>query len=547
MLKTKKFALVLAAVMAASSLAACNGNNSNSSNSSSTPSSSTPSSSTASTDGDSSKEEDDGLPAVGDFSEKLKMKWYMCSDGTTYKEPNPVADALNERFNVEMSTLMVNGFDNDKMNVTLASGDIPDVFIRWGTQGYYEDGIIQPIQEEWIAKYMPKCYEIITGYDETVWNNATSSEDGALMGIPQISVTGDMVHTTCIREDWLEAVDLPMPKTIDELTEALRRFTFNDPDGDGQNNTYGMSLPGLHNNLINGCLPALFGAYGILPNKWVYEDDGSLTYGIISQGYKQALKQLHAWYAEGLIDPEWVTLDNGTYQNKITNGVIGFWAYSNPTYMNYSNPTSVPALTVANNPNAKLTYMEPLKGPDGKSGGQSDGPSSSWIMSFGAKASMEQVARAMQMAEAINTETDLFELTFFGVEGTTFTRNEDGSDAQIEGVIPQEYGCQVFRTASLFTWENARLQNPSAVVDLIQESAKWPSIQNVINTKTLSQTYDRDLVDSAEMSKLTLEFFFNTVTGEVDIDAEWDNYVSKWLELGGKYQVEGAQQMPVIK
>lgn len=533
----RKLSFVLAAAMAFSALLiSCNGQTG------STGSTSSQGTSSAS----SQAQEDDGLPAAGDFSEKLSICWYMCTDATAYKEGNPVAKELNEKFNVEMSTIAVNGFDNDKMNVTLASGTIPDVMIRWGTQQYYDDGIIQSVTKDMIAEYMPQTYKIMEGYGDGIWVNTVSSSDGEIMGVPQFSINGDMVHTAVIREDWLAATGLSMPKTIDDLTEVLRAFTFNDPDGNGKNDTYGLTIPGLHNNLLYAACPMIFGAYGVIPTYWTLDRDGEVSYGAVQEGYKEALKQLAAWYKEGLIDPEWVTMDNAAYQNKITNGLIGVWGYANPAYMNYSSPTSIPSLTIANNPNAKWHYMEPLTGPGGYAGGSSDGPAGSWTMSFGAKASKEQIARAMQIAEALNTNMDLYELTYFGVEGTTFIRNEDGSDAQITGIVPAEYGCQVFRTASTLTWDAVSLSYPKNVVSLMKESTSYPFIRNVVSTGAISGTYDTMDVDSAEMTKLTSEFFFNAITGTIDIDAEWDGYVQRWMDLGGKVQTEGARTLPII-
>jgi len=37
-----------------------------------------------------------------------------------------------------------------------------------------------------------------------------------------------------------------------------------------------------------------------------------------------------------------------------------------------------------------------------------------------------------------------------------------------------------------------------------------------------------------ELQKLENEFFWNAITGKVDIDAEWGSYISKWMSIGGK-------------
>ncbi len=540
----KSLALILAILMAVSMLSACGGDNNTSADNNSSSEASAPSASSVnSTDNNA---EDDGLPAVGDFSKKLKLTWYMCSDSTAYKESNDVAKTLNEKFNVEITTLPINGFDNDKMNVTLASGDIPDVFIRWGGQDYYKDGIIQAITKEMIAKYMPETNKVLESYGDAAYMYATSASGNEIIGVPQITVNGDMVATMAIRQDWLDKVGAKVPATIDELTEVLRKFTLNDPDGNSKNDTYGISAPGLHNNLLYASFPTIFGAFGTIPTYWTLDENGQVSYSIVQTGYKNALKQIRSWYKEGFLDPEWVTIDNATFGTKVNSGVVGVWDCVNPTYLNSNSPTSQLSLTKANNPNAEWTYMAPITGPDGKSGGASDGPAGSWTMMFGAKASIDQVARGMQIAEAINNDRELFEMTFYGFEGTTFTRNSDGSNTMISGVKPAEYGANSFRTASMFSWDFVNLAFPKTVVDLMKQSTSYPYYRNVINKNLIAGTYDEMKVDAAEMDKLTKEFFFNAITGEIDIDAEWDNYVQKWMDLGGKLQTEGARTLPIL-
>jgi hypothetical protein len=246
------------------------------------------------------------------------------------------------------------------------------------------------------------------------------------------------------------------------------------------------------------------------------------------------------------MDPEWVTIDNATFGTKVNSGVVGVWDCVNPTYLNANSPTSQVSLSKANNPKAEWTYIAPISGPTGKSGGASDGPAGSWTMMFGAKASLDQIARSMQIAEAINNEKDLFEMTYYGFEGVTFNRNPDGSNTMISGITPAEYGANCFRTASMYSWDFVGMAFPKTVVDMMKESTKYPFYRNVINKNLIASTYDETKVDSAEMDKLTKKFFFNAITGEVDIDAEWDNYVKQWMDLGGKVTTEGARKLPIL-
>ena len=38
----------------------------------------------------------------------------------------------------------------------------------------------------------------------------------------------------CINQDWLDAVDMDIPTSLDELTEVLKAFKTQDPNGNGE-------------------------------------------------------------------------------------------------------------------------------------------------------------------------------------------------------------------------------------------------------------------------------------------------------------------------
>ena len=42
------------------------------------------------------------------------------------------------------------------------------------------------------------------------------------------------------------------------------------------------------------------------------------------------------------------------------------------------------------------------------------------------------------------------------------------------------------------------------------------------------------------------EFFFAAVTGEIDIDAEWDNYVQTWMDAGGTEYMAELEKAPIV-
>src|SRR5690606_14787194 len=120
-----------------------------------------------------------------------------------------------------------------------------------------------------------------------------------LYAVPFTNAGGLMPWVMAIREDWLANVGITKyPETVEEYHEVLRRFTFDDPDGNGQKDTYG-------SHGVQLFLRGAFGLGGTGPSVQYYADDNGQVYAtVLTESYKNYLKTMQEWYAEGLIDPE---------------------------------------------------------------------------------------------------------------------------------------------------------------------------------------------------------------------------------------------------
>jgi putative aldouronate transport system substrate-binding protein len=154
------------------------------------------------------------------------------------------------------------------LNTRLAGGTAPDVFLAQSAttlRSYYDQGVIKTWDEEFLKANAPHVYEFITGgaaYGDLLpyvdqWK-AASKIDGKMCVLPSFKPDGSMPYKTLIyRGDWLEKLGVTeeqLPKTVDDFVALMTRFAKDDPDGDGQANTYGMSVT---------AMKALFGAYGL--------------------------------------------------------------------------------------------------------------------------------------------------------------------------------------------------------------------------------------------------------------------------------------------
>lgn len=230
--------------------------------------------------------------------------------GMTFEE-NMWTEAYLDRLGVEVSYDWIAKSPDEysqKLNVSLASGAIPDILLvsqNAQLKRLYESEQIQPIGE---------------AYDEYVWDELVEDViskggdgaflsctfDGELYALPQVfSIPGEDSSSSFIwvRKDWLDALGLDAPSTIDELVEVANAFANDDPDGDGVDDTYGIAL---HRGLWGqtGGLEAFMNGYHAYPNIWVEQDDGSLVYGSTLPEVRTALASANQLFESGAIDQE---------------------------------------------------------------------------------------------------------------------------------------------------------------------------------------------------------------------------------------------------
>lgn len=145
-------------------------------------------------------------------------------------------------------------------------------------------------------------------------------------------------HAAIIRADWLEKLNLSIPKTPEDLLAVAKAFADQDPDGNGKNDTYGLTL----NSDSRRVLSHMFG-YGN-PDKYAIED-GKLTHVWDRiQDWLQYSKQI---VDAKVVDPDFL-LDKGDKAlTDFTNGKVGIFLtgklsqLNSPTFANFkkNNPT----------------------------------------------------------------------------------------------------------------------------------------------------------------------------------------------------------------
>ena len=178
-------------------------------------------------------------------SETMKMS-VVCLQGYTQPD-SQIQKWLEERYNLDIEVLALPGWSDATAKITLLMQDEtqrPDIIWWWNMEKDYSQWVEAGLLVD-VAPYMEK-YTNMRDYYNSVDPGVlfyASDASGAIYRIP-----GDVAEPACetlwIRQDWLDNLNLEVPKTLDELESVLYAFTNDDPDGDGQNNTYGLGGDG---------------------------------------------------------------------------------------------------------------------------------------------------------------------------------------------------------------------------------------------------------------------------------------------------------------
>lgn len=253
------------------------------------------------------------LSFIGQLNDQFEKTTLV--EGVTL-EDNLWTDLYEERLGIDVSYKWIAKSPDEysqKLNLSLSSGDIPDVMKvdALQLQQCVKAGIIQPLDgllEEYGSDRLKDMYETYD-FDPFI----ATQYDGKTYALPYMWAISDNPSSILwLRSDWMENLNLEPPETIDDLMEISKRFTHDDPDGNGENDTYGFVLNSGFFEAPGG-LEGIFEAYGLYPKTWL-EQDGKLVYGSIQPGVKEVLGQIAALYEDGQLDPEFYvkTMDKVT-------------------------------------------------------------------------------------------------------------------------------------------------------------------------------------------------------------------------------------------
>ncbi|MEK3888604.1 ABC transporter substrate-binding protein [Bacillus sp. FSL K6-3431] len=521
------------------------------------------------------------LPDAGDFSEELTLELSGSFTRGKVEEGSYVQKRLEEQFNVKIKNVKVDTWNADQVNLMVASGDLPDTFAfttgGQTSQELFDSGLTRTIPKEMLEKYAPRYMKMLESLPPgPIMNLKEGTEDQYLQLIGEYKNVDGLPWGPTLRLDWLENLGIKPPGeikpvgpnggrekiffteeayTLEELEEILVAFTFDDPDGNGKNDTYGISP---YNNQIHWSA-SLMGAFGISPGYSLLENDKLVT-AETSEKYKEFLKLMAKWYDMGLIDPEFTTLDNNNSWEKYKQGKIGYYI-AQPAYLAMDDWARGRApQNIVENPdsNAKILATAPEIGPDGQQGVGAYLPVVDLADAFYISKDVtdEQLTRILQIYDYIN-HNDEARWTLYGEVGvhSDWEGEPENSALKVRPEFALEEGNSGFWAYNFRTYSTERVKwfTSSHTLKLkedfyARDDIKEKMIIRPYKTDLLNETNGREISKryGGQLTTIVDEFRMKAIVGEVDIDKEWDKYVENWMNNGGKQTLEELEKAPLV-
>jgi len=217
-------------------------------------------------------------------------------------EGNAMLEAVAERTGItlQIDAPPISNY-TDRLQVVMASGDLPDLIYTWDFDTKYEkwaeDDLVWAL-DDFIEAY-PNLMSNIT---KPMWERARASSTGKIHAVPR--PCGSARWGVISNQEWLETLDSTMPTNLDELYEYGKKVATMDPDGNGKDDTFLFSPYGLWADvwLISAFVPFPNVATGLVQG--LPDTDGEYKVLERMSGYYPYLEYMRKLYSEKIIDPE---------------------------------------------------------------------------------------------------------------------------------------------------------------------------------------------------------------------------------------------------
>lgn len=413
------------------------------------------------------------------------------------------------------------------LNLMFASEEYPDIFRPIGgfDQTLISQGAALPL-DELLPKYAPNVWKNIPKEAWDVVRSATP--DGKIYYVPKVYLVPE--RAALIRQDWVDAVGMDMPETVEEYKELLRAFRDDDPNGNGKQD----ELP-TSGREFGKWMDHLFAIYGVAMWEGVPEWDtyeGEIQYAGVSKNMKAAISFIRDLYEEKLLDNETFLNKGEVWTAKINTNLVGSW-YHLPANLRDRHNAMLEGAPEANVVGMPLPKAEGFEGYiTQKSMGEPE-----WMIPA---ASEKNAASALKLLDFFY-DTENNDFIRYGIEGAQH-KVENGEKVLIP---PTDETPIALGMKNLLTKED--MENR---IDETMEEYQIQMVKDIFEVSTAdARRIEGDGLPSTvyegfpdiQSHKLFQEYLTKIVIGEWPID-KFDEFVDRWYQAGGDKVTERVKE-----
>ncbi|MCU6711977.1 extracellular solute-binding protein [Paenibacillus sp. J5C_2022] len=460
--------------------------------------------------------------------ELMEVGWV----NTPLDDNDPYKKWIDEKFNIDFKLTALPAADMEARILTrFASQEPPDFIFT-----YDKNQILKLQSQGVLMEDVRPLLEKLPSINNELSENAKTyaMQDGKMIGIPKPAEPGNW--TVMIRKDWLDNLGLSIPTTEEELMDVIRKFTTDDPDQNGENDTWGISSAGGGSSL--GEIANFQGMFGQFHGFHV--KDNAAAHAVTTGVHKQFLDFVKTLVDEKTIDSDWYTQGWEQRKPKLFGNKIGIAWYPGSIVAEHES--------VNENKGEYVDVWEAIPMPKGSGNGGVRPPNNlangMYAISANAAKNPAKLEKITELLEGVSYPNDGYWALRWGVgsdgqevvdldNGFKFyTEFNDKYRKEYPGAW--DYGTWISTSRDKVLQSNSEEPNETGMKQLeLDEMARSFADSPNFNDQL---KLDPQLV--SDVSKMTEEFQIKYILGE---KTDYDQFIEDWLKAGGQKLLDEAE------
>lgn len=468
--------------------------------------------------------------------------------GEGYEGENYIENMIEENLNIEIDVVKTDG---SSVSTMLATGQMPNCIWLWDAPDkMYSEGLAKPIPLSLVKEYAPSAYKLFEEYPTLLQAAQNPDNPDEVMGLSGFSWSYVKYYLICdyYRYDWIENLGIDLGVEVEQLTdriyvakegielskfkEIMDAFVNQDPDGNGEKDTYGVTVE----NLKQDCL---LSANGLITG--VCEQNGEAEMYYAMDEYKEYLKTMSELQADGLADSQIIEQNRQIAWDKVNAGKSGYWIAST-NCLAWGMAERPPQTLMEADPDAKV-LLTPGVRPDGGDASMKKNSSPNWGWFYvNADVEEDKLIRILQFVEwtAMQREDPDRKISMMlGEKDVDWKWDENGELVKINTIAPMEKGTYTF---ALLGQDPDYVGYMNEIGEFDDGMHYWGPDGSWTKEYTKYQ-YKEDVANATSYGSIKAEkeadiiayadsYAAQAFLGQVDVDATWEEYLAELDRLG---------------